>query len=133
MHFSPFLLLCLNHLHLEFTKILRPKPFAGVPSHTCADKIDHFIHKNNNFIYNLRQLTAATKATIPGTLCSLCLSISELVLHLRDGREVLHTIDLSREVESRFFFGLCPLSLTIEGSTPLKVCSGDNSIKLKRL
>ncbi len=47
---------------------------AGVCSrafyHTRADKIDRFIHiKNNNFIYNLLQLTIDIQATIPGTLC----------------------------------------------------------------
>jgi hypothetical protein len=41
-----------------------------VHSHTHADKIDCFIHiKNNNFIYNLLQLTIDIKAMIPGTLC----------------------------------------------------------------
>jgi hypothetical protein len=44
-HFFPFLLLCLNHLLLEFNKNLRPKPFAGMRPHTNADKLNCFIHK----------------------------------------------------------------------------------------
>jgi hypothetical protein len=77
-HFFPFLLLCPNHLLLEFTKNLRPKPFAGTRNtlagmtpHTHADKLDHFIYKNKNFIYNLLQLITAIKATILGTLCRI--------------------------------------------------------------
>ncbi len=48
----PFLLLCPNHLLLEFTKNLTPKPFASagntlasVRFHTHADKLDCFTHK----------------------------------------------------------------------------------------
>ncbi len=44
-NFSPFLLLCSNHLLLKFTKNLRRKPLASMRPHTHADKLDHFIHK----------------------------------------------------------------------------------------
>ncbi len=67
--------LYLNRLRWKFIKNLRPKPichrvfeFANEHSHMHACKIDCFMNnKNNNFIYNLLQLTKALKAMIPGT------------------------------------------------------------------
>ena len=51
---------------------------------------------------------------------------AEITLFLRNGEEKNHLIDIGRDFEARFFFGLCPQSLEIEGScSPLKVCSGE--------
>ncbi len=42
--------------------------FSNLPSGQNEDK------QKNNFIYNLLQLTIDIKATIPGTLCTTCLT-----------------------------------------------------------
>jgi hypothetical protein len=55
--FFSSLLLCLNHLRLEFTKNLRPKPISGMRNILAgmffrgrSDKLDCLIHTKKNYL-----------------------------------------------------------------------------------